>query len=833
MRDVGSLINNVLRYKNRYIKKQISFVTKKFSSNEVNAFLCFLSYVHYDSESIDTYKFLKLKNMDIEDLRDILDNEGFAYIDNIESIYKKAFEFVFKGSEFFSPFKKDINEKIIENLIPVTKDIKVYEPFIKNISDCDSSVLKTLIIGGSASGKTTLIKNLIGFEDDNILAISNANTTIGSLKIVSIPKTKDLRFTATFKNRGQFYERARQMIPSILEEFVELYDSFDISIESDREMARKKIYDVIVSFAESTWNTAYFISFDDITYDFIDLLFDVSKVSLKLFYNKVVEEELKELYYNDLIKKKPFYELDFLQFIEEFKGDICIKGENGIDSIMSYLYNIQFTSMVNILNNLIAEFNRDEYEDRELRVIFEEKYFVIDRFNPLDKICCDDLALNMISYKTIASSMESFKKVFEFISSNKLFSNLFSVVEEIRILGDFKPSGICDEANESNNICIIEDTEGLRDWGSEKFVSMKFQDMIAGSDKVIMTYAASGVDGKDDFTRCISNIMNVGGLYKTRICFTKADLINIESSEDSSDDIVIDGQHRLKAIISDYIMNCFNDVKEINAFDFVREIMDEKSFITKNLMSVDIKFDIIKRSLGHMIDVVGREKVIEGLIENKDMSVIYDMYSWMNERYDNLEAKEILNSKSFDVRAGVLSVAAYQKQNEFVKDFKDLFFFYPWQSLKAFNIRMAYNFDYREWRGVRPEGYLNFAVKKTLRGYFRKYWLPELLDFEIDVCKNYLDFVIDSYSSVIKKKIETVMYDELLEDCWKIGYAYSGQGSSTDRENLIISSMRKKFYMGDDDFSDNNILYDAIMGIFDEEVNKEFKNINLKLKYRN
>ena len=149
-----------------------------------------------------------------------------------------------------------------------------------------------------------------------------------------------------------------------------------------------------------------------------------------------------------------------------------------------------------------------------------------------------------------------------------------------------------------------------------------------------------------------------------------------------------------------------------------------------------------------------------------------------------------------------------------------------WQTVKAFNARIAGNYESREWSNLRPESeFMGFAQKKIIAFLLN----PENIDNEkqikdkalfVEVISNMMS---NCLSMAFKEIAKQAIYTDLREDCWKAGIGKSGAGSTYIRKRIINHNIDEMFN------SDNktDILFNSFKVIvFENELMK-----NIKYKY--
>jgi hypothetical protein len=150
--------------------------------------------------------------------------------------------------------------------------------------------------------------------------------------------------------------------------------------------------------------------------------------------------------------------------------------------------------------------------------------------------------------------------------------------------------------------------------------------------------------------------------------------------------------------------------------------------------------------------------------------------------------------------------------------FKRVLYESTWQAVKAFNNRIYYDYDGREWRELKPEAILERLIKTKLYSFISN---PENLSL-IEEKERFIEcvnFIAQDISDSIMEITKEIIVDDNIKE-WELGFRESGSGSTSRRYNLILSIIDKKFYLNYEKGKYDN-LYDSLRKIVVD--NKYFK----------
>ena len=115
-------------------------------------------------------------------------------------------------------------------------------------------------------------------------------------------------------------------------------------------------------------------------------------------------------------------------------------------------------------------------------------------------------------------------------------------------------------------------------------------------------------------------------------------------------------------------------------------------------------------------------KELEEIIQNleKKNATIEKIIPLYNEFMNNINIEDVeqylINiKKPFNILVSKVVKNSIKAQEEFVNEFMKLLEQSEWQKEKAFNIRMAKNYDGREWRDLMPEAMLITKLNLIIR----------------------------------------------------------------------------------------------------------------------
>lgn len=803
--------------------------------------------------------FKKINNKEREvifkDLDMILKNfeeiskDYLTFLNAKNQYHEQAIKWVFEGSQFL---KKD-NEKKLLNLIETRIPVKVAD--IKEIKNEEDEAYyefiypTTILVGPSGSGKTTFLKQIIGAMNTSFPATSQANTTVGPLYVVNDVNSNS--YTATVKFIGE-----ESLLERIKSGYIESLKVF-LSIENEEDLSSdEKVIDIIYK---------KFTIFDD------------KKVKLQ---NLLLKKDIS----NDLLKcfKKECFE--FWEFLKKIANKQGIVIDNKFsnnrsdefwevfnDSIDEKLLNIESDSTINkfieILNerireilNGIFEFLREKEVQWEFKILDYKKEYTINSTTKLSsnknftfelpKMITFEMEYNS-NYEEVALQ-ELFFKTMEFISSaheEMQGKTLFPLVNQIRIKGCFKPLW---ETKEHLSNYILIDSEGIGHDLANTTISNELRKMMLAANNITLIQNGAEQMSKA-FSLTLRTLIHNALISKTKFCFNRLEAFDstaqnsvqskksfIEGNiKNALKDIVQEEANSKIKIVTDreYI---YEDIilgrEENNSYymEFLdKNITDRTGFITTEGKAIKELFEKMNKDIPSELSEVGRVKF------NEEFNPIDQLRNYLKSitiKIDNSEKfAKALNSEKLspiyqlDILSGILNNA----NNIFVNDFIEVLNTSKWQTVKAFNYRIANDVDGREWRLLKPESMLTDVLIKHILSYLLNPMnIKEIINIFGNEEGDFVKYINNAVSSQITEKIMMLVrkkiYLELLESCWKKGYdEMKGKGSTSKRKSLIKDTIEEKFKVNNELYKFNELYIDV------KEIITETPQLkNVKANYR-
>lgn len=757
--------------------------------------------------------------------------------------HEQAIRWVFEGTAFL---KRD-NEKKLLNLIESRIPIKVSN--IKEIKDEEKEAEyykfiypTTILVGPSGSGKTTFLKQIIGAMNTSFPATSQANTTVGPLYVVNDVNYDNYMATVKFIGEESLLERIKIAYIDSLKAFLSITSESEVDLLSDEE-----IIDIIYK---------KFTIFDDKKVKLQNLLFkkDISNNLLKCFKKECFKfwESLKKIGNKQGIEiYNKFSNNTSDEFWEVFN-----------DNIDENLLNIESNSTINefieILNerirkiiDKILDFLKEKDIQWEFKILDYKKEYIINNTTKLTvknstfelpKMITFDIKPNTSDDKV--ELQELFFKTMEFISSaheEMQGKTLFPLVNQIRIKGCFKP--LWEMKNDLSNYILI-DSEGIGHDLANTTISNDLRRMMLAANNI--TLIQNGAEQMQKaFALTLKTLIHNAWISKTKFCFNRLETFDTAaqgSVESKKSFIESNIKNILKEIVSEEANSkvkivtdreyIYEDIilsgKENNSYyvEFLNEsINDRTGFITdedkafvegmaKNNPEISTK--LLNKFTTKFIEEFNPIDQLSNYL--KDITTVIDS----NKKFaQGLQLRKLFPQYQLDILSGILNNA----NNTFVNDFIRLLNINTWQTIKAFNSRIANNYEGREWRTFKPESMLTEHLIKHVVSYLLN---PNNIEEITKICgEDFVNYINHVVSDQITKKIMMLstekVYLELLESCWKIGIEFSGKDSTLDRQNLIQKKIKEKFEVNNELYKFNQLYIDAKEIITEEPLLKDIK----------
>ena len=811
---IGNISGEVLRYRNQYKKKVVSLYVKGFSEYEKDFAMKILSDLHEQVNDMSYIRFFKLKNYKIDDIKkhysELLD-DCFNYLINdisdesIIDIYNKIFDLVFTFSDFYNEYAESNNKLIMNDFIPLHN--------FKKITDVeDKDIRRVAILGARGTGKTMLLKSLVGFKDDEILDTSSLRCGNFKTKVISIKGYDNLRVSISLKSEYVIKNKIEPVIISMINWYLKLDDMQMVDDEFLKEAFCKKILRGI----DSNFLIGSFLNAGDIDDSFVELFkFTATRIK-EIFFSKVLDDRvLKKYTYKQLIKTDSKYEGEFLLFLNDERVLIDKKLEglhdkfykeneglwtdelnenrnvhmnifNGAKKInIEFLVYYVKESIRNrvrlVINKALMIFHKLEIHGAvditttKQNIRWNRKY-VSDTNKYISKMVDGDIkefktsfleffrVINLDIERGInknSTQLDLFKQFISVFSYGKFGSNIAPFISEIRILGDFTGEFICKDYNK-RGIIFEEYDVFLED---EKSVSNDVQSDIFRADKILYTYNV--MDGQHRIVaKSLVSLVNLGAGRKINMVMTGYDNLVLK-------------------VGADYI-DSFMENYMINVMEVVRNCKDKQGeSIYLNIDAEAKARDFLK----HISLYVSYNKENGEFLRKFDE--LYERF-FKVEIYNKEIAKDIEKLK-LSIGVNELSIMLYKEQTKFVEELCESLKSASGEEVKSLVMRFLYNFSYREYKDIKIEADINSSIK-----YSVKRFLESKLENSVDVEKKnnlsaYIDSIVDEISLGLSIVTEKYIYKDLKDSLWEKVYNLSGEDSYEYRRHMIITEFEKLF----------------------------------------
>lgn len=759
----------------------------------------------------------------IEDMNELLsdyDNYSKDYITFISAknkFHDFAIKCVFEKTEFFNRYNQEIINKTLD------KYIKIYNQEGRYIFPA------TLFTGVSGSGKTTTLRQIIGSINTSYPATMQANTTVGNFYIVVDNNFNELIGSVRLTNKAALEERVKMALLKIIKNVLKESDNNSIDFIDI-------IYEALTIYEDRKCKLEYIISKEDIKKaNFYNNIKEIS--------NKIWEEFIKK-YRKDLdrVIYEEFSQNTDAELLEIF-GEFVL---NNIDyEIVEDILKVIKYGVVNIIQMLKdSAFSNNEI-DAEIILMDENKVINVKKEDNVEFEIPKMITLK-IKYTDGKLPDKSLREIFfksmEHISSadEKLINKtLYPILEEMRIKGNFKPAW--NENGDYQNYILI-DSEGLGHDMSINGISVQLRDIISESKNIVFVQNGSE-QINENFAEALKVFINTGSINKTKYCFNRMEKEKFDSNANASQ------ESRLKFVKSG-ISNAIKTIvqkeevqgdKMVTGREYIYEkLIQDKSFYFEYLDEyIDNKETVVLKKDKERFDNLDvppeiRKQLVESLkIKFSDNFNSFNNMNMLIEDFTKENAYSIreIEEAGFmpQYRADKFTSLLNNIANEFYTNFLKKINSELWQTVKAFNVRMAENWDYREWRVLTPESDFIGVIQEKIMAFLSN---PENLE-EIKYKKDEYMFLgvisqmMDEYlSKKFREVAKNIIYEELLESCWKPAKEFSQAYSTFRRKKKINEEMENKFKV-DYENKKYNQLYPILKNvIFDNIYSKA-----LKIKY--
>lgn len=802
---------------------------KKININTKNNYISFMSPTlkNKNNHTRQMTKSIKNINQDelttiLRDLDDLLNNfekyisDYKSFINSTKKYHEKAIEWAFEKTAIISEY----NQKSVINSI---------EKIIPTIDSNNNYIYPAnLFVGASGSGKTTFIKQLIGSINTSFPATMQYNTTIGSMIAIIENHSQELTATAKLINKSDLKNRLEHSYIQIIKEIL---------------IGKKQIIDIlyenITIFDDKKVKLNYIISKDDFINTHIILLLQEESISV---WNEFLKNHKN---YNFTIYKN-FHEnnsCDFFISFDEYIHDKISENNTIIDDILDIIT----LKIKKIIFDMYKYLKEKKDINVKIEIVDKKDIILLDEKTDFQYPKIITLHLSNINEHTPKYNTKNiFFKGLEYFSSaneNKKEKTIFPLIEHLRIKGNFKPLWYNSNISKNyifNENYIIIDSEGVGHDISNQSVSMEIRNIMSKS-KIITVMQNASTQMEISFSKTIKTLIYNGWINKSKFCFNRLEAFDINGNytTDSKLDLIksniknilkdISNKEQQKIIFSREIIYEDLIIEKSYYFEYLNQIfeIDEKNnyfFVPlekrsswekiknlndKNLENI-LKYEYIKYFTDEKVDFIYNiNKYLQEFIYTKDIFSIEDL------KFKNLNPI---------YRADKFTYVLQNINKLFLKEFINNLNNCPWQTIKAFNNRIAGNWSYREWRELKPESLLIDIINKNISEYLLN---PENINDINKLNNREFIIIIDEFKQYIttdiNELVERIIYFELLENCWKTGNEMKGEGTTYKRKKLIEDKLNEKFIVDYTKQQYNFIYMDMLAIVFKNDFMKSLK----------
>ncbi len=734
------------------------------------------------------------------DIQTILDNPEYyssydGYVKAKEEFHPKAIEAFFSFSEFENIYNDQIYKDILEEKIPIKEKMEDVNNKIEITKEnWRYSLPSFVLLGLPGGGKTTLEKQIIGAMNSGFPATSQSNTTIGSLELIVRQSLRELKIVSTFYTVSFIKEKVKgnvldKIIDVIAEKDTDEQEMYEGLCEtSDRKFKFNFLLGDSSEFGEEIIKRLQEIAKDiwerfckentDVNHEYADNNNSDLDKRIKEFLEE--QDEVTEIIDDFMERIDDAYQKAILQMIEElhglnsegkeieFKGTIVGKG-----------------GRIELHNQMDFEATMGKVEKGTLPQYVEIEIFYCDKERRPDK-----------------SLRDKFFKICEFMSSadeRMRGKTLFPLIRATRVAGNFRPLWKDEDAQFKDFIII--DSEGFGHDLANKEIPKELREVLLKSDRI--RWVQDGSKPVTDNNKELLKYLIVSGyIRKTDFCMNRLEEFDLNSyqsinsrkkyirqgleslvdalvnDEAKLQDKIVTGKDRTyKKLINErtYLFEYLNQViqngeyivtsnyiklaKTIEKFksigDCEEDIKNLESMMQSEKISFDTEINTVK-NIERLVDVVERKKEPEWY----DFQVIY--------KYDKFVHGSASISRAF--------------KKEFMTNLNES----TWQTIKAFNNRIAYDYDGREWGRLKPEAILERIIKTNIYGFLVN---PDNVDDIVDM-ERFLECV-DYIAQNIAIKVTEIVREHIVNaknkegETWKTGADLYGNGSTSVRYWVI------------------------------------------------
>ncbi|MFF2909193.1 hypothetical protein [Paenibacillus sp. NPDC057934] len=771
------------------------------------------------NKGIGKIKDQKVIDKIVSDIESILSNTDYlesyeGYLMAKSKFEEFAVDAVFVNSIFDSKHHSEAIYNILESRIPLKESELTYK---------DPAVV---FIGLPGGGKSTTIKQIIGASKSSFPAIMQSNTTVGLLEIYVKQDVESLDAVAVCFSKVVLEELLNSnLLNAVRMVLSHLNDSVNIDDLTFNEEIVNALYVTVTQSSDRKTKLQFVLSKE--SFDSIDFYCRLSRIAIEIWES--FKLKVKKGEYENLPKVDETFSLNtgisfFNNFEEYAAGDT---NHELFEELNNLIFDVMKTNTKKILTELI-QLSLDDSKDIDFSIeIVDNQIVRIDNSKSFDleqaliDIDFPKYIVLHLKYRNNNAPDEKLKsfyfRLMEYISSaseTKVGHTLFPLIERIRISGNFKPNWY--ESINKNYILI--DSEGFGHDIANKVISNELRGILNECSKI--SFIQNGSQSiNTDAKEIINELITSGAIYKTTFCFNRLEQFDNKSStllenkfnyikmgiknlltalikdEENQEDKIVTGNELIyegmivkntllfehleetfegkKGFIPEKSLSKFNSFKEkyLRYLNIDKEIADD----FKNAMSdLYVSFDSGFNTVANL------EELIRGFTFNKNNPASY---------YGNFNFKLNYDADNFVHTSATINKVFRDEFTQLIKEG-------IWQTIKAFNERIAYDYDSREWREFKPESHLTGILQRRIVAFLLH---PENLFSEKDIKDRgmFVEFISQMTQNYLVRALRQLAKDHItsgvLKEKWLLAANQGGNGSTFIRKNIILEALDDYF----------------------------------------
>lgn len=719
-----------------------------------------------------------------------------------------AIRCVYEKTDLLQKFNEEYRNNTIERLIPIkSEDGKTFR---------EHSIQ---FIGTPGSGKTKTIQQLLGSIKYNVPASTTSNTTFGSFEAYICDESNEegkkvWQLAALLSSKDEINYCITENIKKVMILFL-------INMKNNTIGDYQNEYDCLFSSSDMKLRL-YMITGRRVTNIYEKVLKEIEKNVYELWNEYCIKQGLDFINYVDVdyenkenFKKSLEEEKAIVDFIEEKANELLVHIENDIFKVLTELVNIitRFDlEGVKCEIDLVSDIKQYGFNNKDKainKLIFNEnewfKYIYIKITN--------DFNIEDVIVK------ELFFKLLRFIScaDEAIDKNLFPMVSNLRIKGDFRPLWDKDNYFKSNYILI--DSEGVgHDLDNISFNTNVEENMLYADKIMWIINSTKDFSFQDRFI--LENISINGCLNKTTLCFNRLEDMdkNSEGTEESKE--------RRITLLLDNLFKSFEKNSSNNSIDFTifKSDLKNRKLVFEYLDRVIDDNIIYPKDICDILDKVQDKEIRKNILMNANKIELNKTISSFKEIININDKKICENGEKLKLIYSWIKLSNYcdDAVKKYSINFKSVILQEHWSTVKAFNSRMAYDWQNREWRSIRPELELKIMIKRKLIEILMN--PKNINNDEKEKIIELVQVIQEDISKKLSNEIKKIIYEKNKSQ-WLDCYNLNGNGSGNERKCRINKIINDTFEF-DRNNNEENIVFEEVMKII-KELN-HYKDGNIK-----